>query len=81
MSLRKLIQILISTLLGLVLGLEVAVAMMIPGWEAPEGLAAGAIWGGIFLLCTDGVFACRLHYYGDRGNSRHESAKKDFDSH
>ena len=32
------------------LGVEIVVILMLPDWVQPEGLAAGAIWGGIALI-------------------------------
>jgi hypothetical protein len=43
-------QVLLASLLGLVLGLEVAVIFLIPGWVEPEGMTAGVVWGGIVFI-------------------------------
>ena len=42
---QRIAQITVSVLLGLFLGAEIVVILMLPGWVQPEGLAAAAIWG------------------------------------
>jgi hypothetical protein len=48
-DMKKYLQVLAASLLGLLLGLAIAVISFIPGWVQPEGIPAGAIWGAIVL--------------------------------
>ncbi len=49
-NVKKYLQVLAASLLGLLLGLAIAVISFIPGWVQPEGIPAGAIWGAIVLM-------------------------------
>ena len=57
---KKFLQVFVAALLGLLLGLGVVVISFIPGWEQPEGMSAGVVWGGIAYFTLVGTLPIGL---------------------
>ncbi|MBV1876547.1 MAG: hypothetical protein KUG79_02780 [Pseudomonadales bacterium] len=42
-------------ILSLIIGLQISLMLILPGWEKPQGMLAGFVWGGILTFTLTSV--------------------------